>query len=92
MNSNRIALPIGGTMPSLRFLATLAIGLAVVVVVSNAKPAKVPELRDPTCNDAGWYYYNGHCYLIDPIGTGTMTWQQAADFCPNANSSERFIK
>lgn len=75
-------------MPSLGFLAALAMGLATVVAAATVER---PEPHDYVCDHAGWYYYNDHCYLIDPIGTGNMTWQQAADFCPTAHAGRRAI-
>lgn len=71
------------------FTATLAI---TVALVAAAVSGERPETSDATCNHAGWYYYGGHCYLVDPVGTEPMAWQTALDFCPVANESEFQVK
>lgn len=78
-----------GPLTSQQDMATLGLILATVAIFvapSMAMDKIPPQLKDSTCGYAGWYYFEGHCYQIDPIGTVAMAWQAAADFCPTAHA------
>lgn len=66
-------------------LLPAAIALSSVSLVFTAHD---PSPADIYCDEDGWYYHGGFCYLIDPANTTQMAWMDAVEFCPTASESE----
>lgn len=62
-------------------MAAVAFAFVMPAAAKDTSSEVVFQPRDLVCN-----YHSGHCYLIDPMNTTSMTWYDAVDFCQKART------
>lgn len=72
-------------------MAMSAIGFLLAVMATSAfTEDDVLAERGAFCGVPGWYFDwvgGHHCYLVDPMATGNMTWAEAVEYCATTASA-----
>lgn len=74
---------------SLIVMSSSHIAVLLLTAAAAATSAKYNTPRHESCGRAGWWFHEGHCYLIDPRASPDLNWHDAIAFCPTASEGEK---